>query len=169
MADTATAEPVAFPKKPRNGRKALKEKNASVATDLPPTSACPIPSPMSKDDPTKENHESLSEPKKGKSGAAASKKQQQAKQSTASSASSFEKELLEMQEMLQQLKIEKEKTEELLKEKDEMLKMKEEELETRGKKQEKLQVELKKLQKLKEFKPTMVSLLLDLISLMILD
>ncbi|XWS61650.1 hypothetical protein CRYUN_Cryun07bG0144600 [Craigia yunnanensis] len=55
--------------------------------------------------------------------------------------------------MLQKLRIEKEKNEELLKEKDGMLKMKEEELETQGKKQEKLQMELKKLQKMKEFKP----------------
>ncbi|KAL2342691.1 hypothetical protein Fmac_003976 [Flemingia macrophylla] len=53
----------------------------------------------------------------------------------------FEKELLEMQEMLQQMRIEKEKTEELLKAKDEALKHKDE--------------ELKKLQKLKEFKPTL--------------
>lgn len=70
---------------------------------------------------------------------------------------SFEKELLEMQEMLQQMRLEKEKTEELLKERDEALKQKDEELENRGREQEKLQVELKKLQKLKEFKPTMVS------------
>ncbi|KAK7399123.1 hypothetical protein VNO78_10299 [Psophocarpus tetragonolobus] len=60
-----------------------------------------------------------------------SKKQQQ----------SFEKELLEMQEMLQQMRLEKEKTEELLKAKDEALKQKDQ--------------ELKKLHKLKEFKPTM--------------
>jgi len=70
---------------------------------------------------------------------------------------SFEKELLEMQEMLQQMRLEKEKTEELLKVKDEALKQKDAELENRGREQEKLQVELKKLQKLKEFKPTMVS------------
>lgn len=60
-----------------------------------------------------------------------------------------------MQEKLQQLRLEKEKTEETLKARDEMLKLKEEELETRGKEQEKLQMELKKLQKMKEFKPTM--------------
>ncbi|WVZ26107.1 hypothetical protein V8G54_004651 [Vigna mungo] len=68
---------------------------------------------------------------------------------------SFEKELLQMQEMLQQMRLDKEKTEELLKAKDEALKQKDEELENRGREQEKLQVELKKLQKLKEFKPTM--------------
>ncbi|CAN1254266.1 High mobility group B protein 13 [Linum perenne] len=59
-------------------------------------------------------------------------------------------ELEQMQEMLEQLKLEKEKTEEMLKEKDEMLKAREEELENKGKQQEKMQAELKKLQKLKE-------------------
>ncbi|KAB5511174.1 hypothetical protein DKX38_030160 [Salix brachista] len=70
-------------------------------------------------------------------------------------ASSFEKDFQEMQEMLQQLKLEKEKTEVLLKEKDEMLKAKDDEIEMKGKEQEKMKTELKKLQKLKEFKPTM--------------
>nr|GLL41602.1 high mobility group B protein 6-like isoform X1 [Ipomoea trifida] len=68
--------------------------------------------------------------------------------------SSFEKELQEIQDRLQRLKIEKELTEELLKAREEMLKQKEEELEVQGKEQEKLQLELKKLQKIKEFKPT---------------
>ncbi|RDY03949.1 High mobility group B protein 13, partial [Mucuna pruriens] len=68
---------------------------------------------------------------------------------------SFEKEMLEMQGMLQQLRLEKEKTQELLKAKDEALKQKDQELENRDRQQEKLQFELKKLQKLKEFKPTM--------------
>ncbi|KAF3561330.1 hypothetical protein DY000_02015250 [Brassica cretica] len=66
---------------------------------------------------------------------------------------SYEKDLMEMQAM----KIEKEKTEDLLKEKDEILRKKEEELETRDVEQEKLKVELKKLQKMKEFKPNMLS------------
>ncbi|CAN8246516.1 unnamed protein product [Cochlearia groenlandica] len=70
-------------------------------------------------------------------------------------AKSFEKDLMEMQAMLEKLKIEKEKTEDLLKEKDEILKKKEEELETKEVEQEKLKVELKKLQKMKEFKPNM--------------
>ncbi|GMP50611.1 hypothetical protein CsSME_00017159 [Camellia sinensis var. sinensis] len=60
---------------------------------------------------------------------------------------SFEKEL---QLMLQQLRIKKEQTEELLKAREETLKMKEEELEARGKEREKLQKELKKLQKITE-------------------
>ncbi|CAL9222478.1 unnamed protein product [Arabidopsis halleri] len=63
---------------------------------------------------------------------------------------------MEMQTMLEKMKIEKEKTEELLKEKDEILRKKEEELETRDAEQEKLKVELKKLQKTKEFKPNMI-------------
>ncbi|EOA20618.1 hypothetical protein CARUB_v10000930mg [Capsella rubella] len=70
-------------------------------------------------------------------------------------AKSFEKDLMEMQAMLEKMKIEKEKTEDLLKEKDEILRKKEEELETRDVEQEKLKTELKKLQKMKEFKPNM--------------
>uniref|UniRef100_A0A1J3I9J5 High mobility group B protein 6 n=2 Tax=Noccaea caerulescens TaxID=107243 RepID=A0A1J3I9J5_NOCCA len=73
----------------------------------------------------------------------------------AKSAKSFEQDLLEMQAMLEKMKIEKDKTEELLKEKDEILRKKEEELESRDAEQEKLKVELKKLQKMKEFKPNM--------------
>ncbi|KFK28936.1 hypothetical protein AALP_AA7G067900 [Arabis alpina] len=71
------------------------------------------------------------------------------------SVKSFEKDLLEMQTMLENMKIEKDKTEELLKEKDEILRKKEEELENRDVEQEKLKVELKKLQKMREFKPNM--------------
>lgn len=71
---------------------------------------------------------------------------------------SYEKDLMEMQAMLEKMKIEKEKTEDLLKEKDEILRKKEEELETRDVEQEKLKVELKKLQKMKEFKPNMVTI-----------
>ncbi|KFK29298.1 hypothetical protein AALP_AA7G115100 [Arabis alpina] len=73
-------------------------------------------------------------------------------------AKSFEKELMKMQAMLENMKIEKEKTEDLLKEKDEILKKKEEELETKDVEQEKLKVELKKLQNMKEFKPNMVTI-----------
>ncbi|XP_074588937.1 high mobility group B protein 6 [Curcuma longa] len=68
---------------------------------------------------------------------------------------SFADELLQLQGRLQQLRLEKEKTEELLKQRDEMLKQKDEEIENRDKEHEKLQEELKKTQKLKEFKPTM--------------
>ncbi|MBA0575176.1 hypothetical protein Golob_024885 [Gossypium lobatum] len=156
MADTAVV--VDVPRKSRNnGRRALKQKNPSssspslstneanilaqtLSQQLSPTQA---PSPM-KSDPSKENHDGLSQPLKGK---AAGKGKQSKK--------SFEKDLQEMQDMLQKLRIEKEKTEELLKEKDEMLKMKDEEIENKGKEQEKLQMELKKLQKMKEFKPNM--------------
>ncbi|KAG6524057.1 hypothetical protein ZIOFF_013947 [Zingiber officinale] len=68
---------------------------------------------------------------------------------------SFADELLQLQGRLQQLQLEKEKTEGLLKQRDEMLKQKDEEIENRDKEHEKLQEELKKTQKLKEFKPTM--------------
>ncbi|KAJ6826581.1 high mobility group B protein 6-like [Iris pallida] len=64
-------------------------------------------------------------------------------------------ELKDVQRRLEKLRVEKEKTEELLKQRDEMIRVKEEELEKRCKEQEKLQKEIKKLQKLKEFKPTM--------------
>ncbi|KAF4353170.1 hypothetical protein F8388_014638 [Cannabis sativa] len=153
----ATVAVAAETKPKKQNRRALKEKNPTtdetniLAGKLSEPSPSPSPA-MLKNDPAKENHESLSQkkmtsPKKGK---AASKKQAATKQT-----SSFEKDLQEMQDKLQQLRIEKEKTEELLKEKDEMLKVREEELENRGKEQEKLQMELKKLQKAKEFKPTM--------------
>ncbi|KAJ0239627.1 High mobility group B protein 13 [Hirschfeldia incana] len=75
--------------------------------------------------------------------------------SAAKGKKSFEKDLLEMQAMLEKMKIEKDKTEELLKEKDEILRKKEEELVTRDAEQEKLKAEVKKLQKMKEFKPNM--------------
>ncbi|TKY60706.1 High mobility group B protein 13 [Spatholobus suberectus] len=133
MGDTV-AEVVAT--KRGRGRRALKEKTPStneaniIAGKVSESSATPISPPSDK-------------------GQVPSKKQDSKKQQ------SFEKELLEMQEMLQQLRLEKEKTEELLKAKDEALKQKEEELENRGREQEKLQTELKKLHKLKEFKPTM--------------
>jgi len=128
MADLVAEIPT---KKSRGNRKALKEKTPST-NDANIISGEAAISPIS---------ENLSNPKKGK---AASKKQQKPKER------SFEQDLLEMQEKMEQLRLEKEKTEELLKAKDEILKQKDEELENRGK-------ELKKLQKLKEFKPTMVS------------
>ena len=160
MADTAVASTV--PKKSRNNRKALKQKNPStnesniMAQKLSETSTATVLSP-SDADPSKENHASHSQPrsspKKGKSKAV------KAKQNKEASASLFEKDFQEMQEMLQQLKLEKEKTEVLLKEKDDMLKAKDEEIEMKGKEQQKMKMELKKLQKLKEFKPTMVRFL----------
>lgn len=142
-------------KKPRNNsRKALKQKNSSTneANILAQTtSQSPIPNPPDTD-LSKENHENLSQPRSEPKKAAAKGKAKQA----AKKQDSFEKDMQEMQDMLEKLKIEKEKTEELLKEKDEMLKVKEEELEVKEKEQEKLQMELKKLQKMKEFKPNMV-------------
>ncbi|GMP31989.1 hypothetical protein CsSME_00005959 [Camellia sinensis var. sinensis] len=95
---------------------------------------------------TFENHESLSQPQSAKKAKKAGTKAKQQQQNQ-----SFE----ELQEKLQQLRIEKEQTEELLKAREQTLKMKEEELEARGKEREKLQTELQKLQKMKEFKPTM--------------
>ncbi|XP_050230047.1 high mobility group B protein 13-like [Mercurialis annua] len=162
MAGTAIATPIKDDpvpgKKPRTKKvNPLKLKNSStneaniMAQKLSAISPVPAP-PSAADDASKENHESLSQPRTSpkKSKSKAGGKAKQSKQTN-----DFEKEMQEMQEMLQRLNLEKEKTEELLKEKDEILKAKEEELETKGKEQEKLQMELKKLQKLKEFKPTM--------------
>lgn len=147
IAENPTIAEPAPAKKGRRSRKALEPKNASsneaniVAAAIPEPSPVAVPPP--EDSAGKENHGSLSQ-KKTKKGASKGKKHQSIE------VSSFEKQLQEMQEQLEKLKIEKEQTEE-------MLKSKEEELETRDRQQEKLKVELKKLQKLKEFKPTMVS------------
>ncbi|RWW40474.1 hypothetical protein BHE74_00054116 [Ensete ventricosum] len=84
-----------------------------------------------------------------------SKKVPRKPKSSAVTGKSFADELQELQGRLQLLQLEKEKTEELVKQRDEILKQKDEEIENRGKDQERLQEELKKLQKLKEFKPTM--------------
>ncbi|XP_021846691.1 high mobility group B protein 13 [Spinacia oleracea] len=152
MAATATtpALPMAsdpVPTKKSRSRKALKEKNPSSneANILAGKSADPLDLPVSvpESDPLKENHETLSQPRSEKK-----KSKSKSKAKKVEETNSFEKDLQEMQEMLEKMKIEKEKTEEILKEKDEILKKKDEE-------QQKLQSELKKLQKMKEFKPTM--------------
>lgn len=159
MANTVADMPLASdPGLPKRGksRKALKQKNspdneANVMAGKNISKPSPTTLMPNPDEAEKENHESLSQPKKNKQGASKGKQQKQ----------SLEKELEEMQKKLQQLFLEKEKTDELLKARDEMLKLKEEELESRGKEQEKLQMELKKLQKLKEFKPIMTFPLLQ--------
>nr|GMD05543.1 high mobility group B protein 6-like isoform X1 [Ipomoea batatas] len=143
MADVAAVD--AIPAKKGKSRKALKNqkassseaniKAASVSEDAPDAA---IPAGESAE---KENCEGLCQKNSKKGGASKAKKQTE-------ELSSFEKEIQEMQEKLQQLKIEKEQTEELLKAKEEMLIQKEKE-------QEKLQTELKKLQKIKEFKPNL--------------
>ncbi|KAJ7952121.1 high mobility group B protein 6-like [Quillaja saponaria] len=122
-------------KKPRKSGKALRPiswlvSQPSPTLILPPTN-----------DNEKENHESLSQPRSLPNKRKAASKKQTKK--------SFEKGSQEMQEKLQQMCLEKQKTEEVLNAKDEMLMQREEELETRSKEQEKLQMELK------EFKPTM--------------
>ncbi|XP_043715182.1 high mobility group B protein 13-like isoform X2 [Telopea speciosissima] len=150
MADTLTEMTVDL--NPVHGKKvrskrALKPKNQTanetniLAGKISQPSASPLPSVV--DDDGKENSAHLSQPRSRKQ----TKKAKESKQS-------FEKELQEIQGKLEQMRLEKEKTEELLKVRDEMLKQKEEELENRGREQEKLQLELKKMQKLKEFKPT---------------
>ena len=71
-------------------------------------------------------------------------------------------ELTELQGMLERLRLEKVKAEEMARERDEVIRKKEEEIETKGKQQERLQAELKKMQRIKEFKPTMVCICVDL-------
>jgi hypothetical protein len=105
MADTVAEMPIdpVPTRRQRNKRKALKEKSPSAneANIMVGKVSQPSPSPvpLADDHPEKENLESLSQPrsspKKGK--AAASKKQPKQKQQ------SFEQDLLEMQEKLQQL------------------------------------------------------------------
>ncbi|XP_042479548.1 high mobility group B protein 13-like isoform X2 [Macadamia integrifolia] len=150
MADTLakmTVDLIPVHEKKGRSRRALKPKNQTpnetniLAGKISQPS--PSPLPLVGDEDGKENSAHLSQPRTRKQ----TKKGKESKQS-------FEKELQEIQEKLEQMRLEKEKTEELLKVRDEMLKQKEEELETRGKQQEKMQLELKKLQKLKEFKPT---------------
>ncbi|XP_030549679.1 high mobility group B protein 6 [Rhodamnia argentea] len=158
MADTAVSEVIPTKKPRNNSRKALKQKNPSSneANILAQQQQTLPPQPSGDDDDSgsavKENHESLSQPCSSRK---KSKPRANPKKQAAGPTSSFEKEMQEMQEMMEKLRIEKVKTEEMLKEKDEMLKQKEEELEVKGREHEKLQGELKKLQKIKEFKPTM--------------
>ncbi|CAN6555888.1 unnamed protein product [Malus baccata var. baccata] len=154
-------------RKPRASRRALEDKNPSgnaaniLAGKVLDAAPSPIQTPWDSN-PEKENHASLSQtrtsPKKSAK-VAASKKQAKQKKTQSSS---FEKELEEMQENLQAMKLEKEKTLELLKEKNEILKTKEEDLAMKGREQDKLQMELKKLQKLKEFKPTVMEMEMDM-------
>ncbi|XP_037487080.1 high mobility group B protein 6-like [Triticum dicoccoides] len=70
-------------------------------------------------------------------------------------APSMADELTELQGMLQRLRLEKEKAEEMVRERDEVIRQKEEEIETKAKQQERLQAELKKMQRVKMFEPTM--------------
>ncbi|KAI3943158.1 hypothetical protein MKW92_021425 [Papaver armeniacum] len=141
---TETNINVAKSKKKVASKKALKPKKVSdnEANILAGIAA----SPLSGSVLGKENEETLL-----LSGKKIKKASSKVKSSTEKS---FEKELEILKAKFDQMKLEKEKTEEILKDRDEMLKLKEEELEIKGKEQQKLQVELKKLQKLKEFNPT---------------
>jgi hypothetical protein len=65
-------------------------------------------------------------------------------------------EMAELQGMLQRLRLEKEKAEEMVRERDDVIREKEEEIETRDKEQERLQAQLRKVQRAKEFNPTVV-------------
>jgi hypothetical protein len=91
-------------------------------------------------------HSSAQKPKRAPS------KRSKAKASAAAPAD----EMAELQGMLQRLRLEKEKAEEMVRERDDVIRKKEEEIETRDKEQERLQAQLRKVQRAKEFKPTVV-------------
>lgn len=74
----------------------------------------------------------------------------------AAAAASVVDDVAELQGMLERLRLEKEKAEEMVRERDEVIRKKEEEIETKEKEQERLQAELRKVQRAKEFKPTVV-------------
>lgn len=139
-AAAAEAPPMMRGKKGARTRKPLKPKiSASSAAAQPsPSPIKPLPSAG------KENGNATSPANKGKRVPASKSK------------ATLAEELLDLQKMLGDMKLEKEKAEVMLKEKDAMLEKKEMELQQREEAQEKLQKELKKLQKLKEFKPTLV-------------
>ncbi|KZV53189.1 high mobility group B protein 6-like [Dorcoceras hygrometricum] len=138
-ADLPVAAEPAPAKKGGRSRKALQQKNPTsndANINVVPEAAPPQESSVGK-----ENGGTIPQ-KKSKKG------DPKAKQKQTSEESGFERELREMQEKLEKLKIEKEQTEEILKAREESLKQKDQE-------QEKLKMEIKKLQKIKEFKPTM--------------
>nr|CAB3446318.1 unnamed protein product [Digitaria exilis] len=77
-----------------------------------------------------------------------------AAKASAAAAASLVDDVAELQGMLERLRLEKEKAEEMVRERDEVIRKKEEEIETKEKEQERLQAELRKVQRAKEFKPT---------------
>ncbi|CAN6231122.1 unnamed protein product [Urochloa humidicola] len=85
---------------------------------------------------------------------ASTKSGKAAKAAAAAAASSVVDDVAELQGMLERLRLEKEKAEEMVRERDEVIRKKEEEIETKEKEQERLQAELRKVQRAKEFKPT---------------
>jgi len=82
---------------------------------------------------------------------------QKAKRAPARSGKAVVDDVAELQGMLERLRLDKEKAEEMVRERYEVIRKKEEEIETKGKEQERLQAELRKVQRAKEFKPTVVS------------
>lgn len=136
MADVAAIVPKILAKKPRNGgRKALKQKDVSLLINEANIAAQELLPEPSESVPVVEK-ENRGSRKKGKSKAA-------------DKGVVKEGSIEELMELMERMRIEKERTEEMLKEKDEILRKKDEEKES-------LRVELRKLQKLKEFKPTLV-------------
>ncbi|KAI4364680.1 hypothetical protein MLD38_020737 [Melastoma candidum] len=148
MADVVTPVVSDVPaKKPRNGRrKALKETDKSSLINEANIAAQQVFDHASGGIPVVDDLVVEKENRGGGVGSGHSnrKKGKSKKAAVAMKEGSME----ELMEMMEKLRIEKERTEEMLKEKDEILKVKEEEKES-------IRVELRKLQKLKEFKPTL--------------
>ena len=86
----------------------------------------------------------------------ASSSAQKSKRAPARSGKAVVDDVAELQGMLERLRLEKEKAEEMVRERDEVIRKKEEEIETNEKERERLQAELRKVQRAKEFKPTVV-------------
>lgn len=154
----AVEAPVTKRGKSRKALKNLSPNEANISAGK--IAASPVPAPAFGEVPAKEGLSLPLSPKMGRKSKTSKKKAAgaTADASAAAEASnkSFADELLELQGRLEQLRIEKERTEEMLRQRDEVIKQKDEEIENRGKEKDKLQKELKKLQKVKEFKPTMV-------------
>lgn len=91
----------------------------------------------------------LSPPQKAKRATSKSSKGKAAAAAAAEEQASVVDAVSELQGMLEKLRLEKEKAEEMVRERDEVIRRKEEE-------QGRLQAELKKVQRAKEFKPTVV-------------
>ncbi|CAL4970213.1 unnamed protein product [Urochloa decumbens] len=91
---------------------------------------------------------------KAKRASSKSGKAAAAKVAAAAAAPSVVDDVAELQGMLERLRLEKEKAEEMVRERDEVIRKKEEEIETKEKEQERLHAQLRKVQRAKEFKPT---------------
>ncbi|KAI4378042.1 hypothetical protein MLD38_015583 [Melastoma candidum] len=135
-------------KKPRNGRrKALKQTDEASLANVANINAQEVLDHSSEGVPAVYDA-SVEKENRGGGGSGHSNRKMGKSKGRKAAAAAKEGSMEELMEMMERLRIEKERTEEMLKEKDEILRMKEEEKES-------LRVELRRLQKLKEFKPNL--------------